>query len=494
MTCCLYTELDKSSEFQDAYTVVMFDEIVMARKVMYEKYYDDFIIHGVKKICKFRLLSRFDRAVLSKVARIFMIDIHCVLSNVIKNTRGVRIEEELHLLQEPGSCVDEVVNVMEKSKAPVKEIFANCNPLGLTLKKTPSLASLLEVQLSPPQQSLVSSHDNSSARTRTDNLRSQPLTEKLKASNFPITSIIIGAWQRNSMNEGDMIGKLYYAKRKIVWEVLDGPLKSKIEIVWSNIIAIQAIMEDDRSGILKIELAKTPVFFRETKPQPRKHTNWQMGNNFDFSNGQASVCRIHCVTFPPKVLDRYYEKILQCDERLLKLSQQPFPSLQCSYFQSGMLGANFNGYGPAFAPLIQQYTNHPTMSRGPPPLSPVGGVPYRNHDGPSNYQLVAQRQHQPFWGHQGMNSPKENINNTAPLWPPMYVSQTSANQFVFNGNTNYQPNEPLMLEEIAKHVALLEDSQADESNLQSQMQPTDLLMGPNNINPNDNRRPSLMGT
>ncbi|KAL6493227.1 hypothetical protein OROGR_032986 [Orobanche gracilis] len=422
MTCCLYTELDRSSEFQDAYT------------------------------------------------------------------------EELHLLQEPESCVDEVVNVMEKSKALVKEIFANCNPLGLTLRKTPSLASFLEMQLSPPQQSVVLSHDNSSARTSMDNLRSQSLTEKLKASNFPITSIKIGAWQRNSMNEGDMIGKLYYAKRKIVWEVLDGPLKSKMEIVWSNIIAIQAIMEDDRPGILKIELAKPPVFFRETTPQPRKHTNWQIGNNFDFSNGQASVCRIHCVTFPPKVLDRYYEKILQCDERLLKLSQQPFPSRQCSYFQSVMLGGNFNGCEPAFAPLVQQYTNHPTMSRGlatrsPPSLSPVGGVVYRNHDGPSNYQLVAQRQHQPFWGHQGMNSSKEDINSTAPSWPSIYVSQTLANEFVFNGNTNYQPNEALTLEEIAKHIALLEDSQAHEANLQSQifMQPTDLLMGPNHINRNDNR-------
>ncbi|KAF2300956.1 hypothetical protein GH714_018585 [Hevea brasiliensis] len=47
--CCLYSVLDKSFEFQDANTLVLFGEIVLAQKVMYEKFGDDFLIHFVSK-------------------------------------------------------------------------------------------------------------------------------------------------------------------------------------------------------------------------------------------------------------------------------------------------------------------------------------------------------------------------------------------------------------------------------------------------------------
>ncbi|KAA8517067.1 hypothetical protein F0562_017360 [Nyssa sinensis] len=98
------------------------------------------------------------------------------------------------------------------------------------------------------------------------------MSEKLKASNFPALGLKIGSWERNSKHEGDLIAKFYYAKRKLVWEVLEGPLKSKIEIQWSDILAIRAIIVDDEPGILEIELNQAPLFYRETNPQPRKHT------------------------------------------------------------------------------------------------------------------------------------------------------------------------------------------------------------------------------
>ncbi|WOL02639.1 exportin-T-like isoform X2 [Canna indica] len=47
--CCLYSVLDKSFEFRDANTLVLFGEIVMAQKVMYEKLGNDFVIHFVSK-------------------------------------------------------------------------------------------------------------------------------------------------------------------------------------------------------------------------------------------------------------------------------------------------------------------------------------------------------------------------------------------------------------------------------------------------------------
>ncbi|KAJ8755813.1 hypothetical protein K2173_024358 [Erythroxylum novogranatense] len=47
--CCLYSVLDKSFEFHDANTLVLFGEIVQAQKVMYEKFGNDFLIHFVSR-------------------------------------------------------------------------------------------------------------------------------------------------------------------------------------------------------------------------------------------------------------------------------------------------------------------------------------------------------------------------------------------------------------------------------------------------------------
>ncbi|KAH6826460.1 ATP-dependent DNA helicase [Perilla frutescens var. hirtella] len=145
----------------------------------------------------------------------------------------------------------------------------------------------------------------------------QPMSEKLKASNFPINTISIGPWKRVSRHEGELTAKLYFAKRKLVWEFLDGQLKSKIEVVWSDITAIKALMPPHQPGSLQIELGKPPLFFREIKPQPRKHTNWQEAG--DFTQGHALLYRTHYATFPPGVLDTHYHKLLQCDQHLSQL-------------------------------------------------------------------------------------------------------------------------------------------------------------------------------
>ncbi|XP_034207073.1 exportin-T isoform X2 [Prunus dulcis] len=47
--CCLYSLLDNSFEFRDANTLVLFGEIVLAQKVMYEKFGNDFLVHFVSK-------------------------------------------------------------------------------------------------------------------------------------------------------------------------------------------------------------------------------------------------------------------------------------------------------------------------------------------------------------------------------------------------------------------------------------------------------------
>lgn len=47
--CCLYSVLDKSFDFHDANTLVLLGEIVVAQKVMYEKFGNDFLSHIVSK-------------------------------------------------------------------------------------------------------------------------------------------------------------------------------------------------------------------------------------------------------------------------------------------------------------------------------------------------------------------------------------------------------------------------------------------------------------
>ncbi|KAL2468659.1 uncharacterized protein Fot_50235 [Forsythia ovata] len=183
--------------------------------------------------------------------------------------------------------------------------------------------------------------------------------EQLKASNFSAKFIRIGTWQRRSVYEGDVVAKIYYAKRKLVWEILERPLKNKIEIKWSDINAIRAIMCDNEVGTLEIELSQPPLFYFETDPKPRLHALWEQ--SFDFTSGQASFCRRHYVEFAPRVLDKHYERLLQNDERLFALSHRLFPSQESTFFESEL---SFNTYGniSGFLPQMQYEYPCPTDS------------------------------------------------------------------------------------------------------------------------------------
>ncbi|KAL9267057.1 Exportin-T-like protein [Drosera capensis] len=47
--CCLYSVLEKSFEFRDANTHILFGEIISAQKIMYEKFADEFLAHFLTK-------------------------------------------------------------------------------------------------------------------------------------------------------------------------------------------------------------------------------------------------------------------------------------------------------------------------------------------------------------------------------------------------------------------------------------------------------------
>ncbi|KAG8093770.1 hypothetical protein GUJ93_ZPchr0012g21769 [Zizania palustris] len=195
------------------------------------------------------------------------------------------------------------------------------SPLGLRLRKSPSLLDLIQMRLSQANSAGQSLADNcSSEPSKKKDLKSGTLTagERLKASNFPANILRIGTWEYISRYEGDLVAKCYFAKHKLVWEVLEGGLKSKIEIQWSDITALKASCPENGQGTLDVVLARPPLFFKETDPQPRKHTLWQATS--DFTGGQASMSRRHFLQCPSSLLSKNFEKLLQCDQRLNQLS------------------------------------------------------------------------------------------------------------------------------------------------------------------------------
>ncbi|KAH9621694.1 hypothetical protein KSS87_014053 [Heliosperma pusillum] len=209
------------------------------------------------------------------------------------------------------------------------------SPLGLRLRKSPSLLELIQMRLSQGKSSTFgptpSKNINGRDKGNAKNGVATCATDKLKASNFPASLLQIGSWEYTSRYEGDLIAKCYFAKHKLVWEVLDGGLKNKIEIQWADIMGLRADFQDDAPATLVLVLARQPLFFRETNPQPRKHTLWQATT--DFTDGQASLNRKHVLQIPNGLLNKHFEKLIECDVRLNFLSRQPEITLQSPYFE-----------------------------------------------------------------------------------------------------------------------------------------------------------------
>ncbi|WCJ43043.1 hypothetical protein M5689_023808 [Euphorbia peplus] len=251
-----------------------------------------------------------------------------------------------------------------------------------------------------------------------DDYSSQPASEKLKAANFEATLIKIGKWERKKKNEGDITAKCYFAKKKLVWEFLQGNLKSKIEIQWNDIIGLRVDLQENKLGILEIELNKAPDFFEEIDPQPRKHTIWRVTS--DFTKGAASTFRRHYVEFPPGMLDKHYEKLLQCDQRLYGLHHKPFPSLRTPYFDQNFHkylnfssdGSNINvGFQFEFSSISPAImANQPTPPRFNETFSPVSVMDFSPSDEPITSNINV-------FDHTRMSSILQSVPPTPPFIP-----------------------------------------------------------------------------
>ncbi|XP_038718566.1 uncharacterized protein LOC120011513 [Tripterygium wilfordii] len=234
------------------------------------------------------------------------------------------LEDQLGYLDKKAKLDAALESVMSTLPS-MDDLLDEPPPLGLKLTKSPSFIALIEATLSQSQ--------GNNTKLPTESLKKdhKVAADKLKASNFPVSLLRIGTWECKSKYEGDLMAKCYYAKHKLVWEILDGSLKNKIEVRWSDIEAIKANYPDDGPGTLDLMLARRPKFFRETNPQPRKHTVWH--ETSDFTGGQASIHRQHFLQCPEGMLAKHLEKIIQCYPRLKFLSQQPEIPLEFPYFE-----------------------------------------------------------------------------------------------------------------------------------------------------------------
>lgn len=159
------------------------------------------------------------------------------------------------------------------------------SPLGLRLRKSPSLLELIQMRLSQGKPSTLGStpsvdcQDSKSREKGSTKGSAAGATDKLKASNFPASFLKIGSWEVNesfvdinilifgrqlliaksyicwqytSRYEGDLVAKCYFAKHKLVWEILEGGLKSKIELQWSDIMGLKADFQEDAPATLVV--------------------------------------------------------------------------------------------------------------------------------------------------------------------------------------------------------------------------------------------------
>ncbi|KAK9667866.1 hypothetical protein RND81_13G016800 [Saponaria officinalis] len=225
------------------------------------------------------------------------------------------------------------------------------NKLGLKLTKTQSLLNIMDGFKTCRGKKKQTEDDSSSS------------SDKLKASNFPALSLHIGSWKKESRHEGELVAKCYFKKRKLVWEVLNGNLKMKIEFLWSNILGIRqsTSSHESNTSTLEVLLERSPLFFREVNPQPRKHTNWEQTN--DFTNNQASLIRKHILEFAPGVLEKHFDKIVHADPKLHRLSQQTWPNHISPYFHEIHFTNSTDFHHPpshrSFIPTISpQSSNH----------------------------------------------------------------------------------------------------------------------------------------
>ncbi|KAL0900798.1 hypothetical protein Bca101_084759 [Brassica carinata] len=233
----------------------------------------------------------------------------------------------------------------EESQGGPSQLTAEGLYPSLNLNYTPTREHFNKIESTLQEDRQKPPHSTENTKNLTTTHETPKNIEKPKAMNFQISKIIIGEWTHKSVYPDDLKAKLYFAKRRLMWEILDedSRLKRKIEIQWSDVLSFRANIDpQDATGTLEVELGKCPTFFMEINPQAGKHTQWKQLDQ-DFTLGQsASKYRRHTLHVFPGDLKRNLDKLVSADSFWSNLAKVNFPTLpQSLYFDNG--NSNNNG-------------------------------------------------------------------------------------------------------------------------------------------------------
>lgn len=97
---------------------------------------------------------------------------------------------------------------------------------------------------------------------------------------------MIGEWTHKSVYPDDLKAKFYFAKKRLMWEILDedSKLKRKIEIQWSDVLSLRASYSpQNETGVLEVE-----VVYKTFYTSYLLHILSQILSCFFFSVGKMS--------------------------------------------------------------------------------------------------------------------------------------------------------------------------------------------------------------
>ena len=160
-------------------------------------------------------------------------------------------------------------------------------------------------------------------------------SHKIKPSLIPALKLSVGKWERKSTFLGEVCAKFYYSKKKIVWEIMTLGLMAKMEIEFADIVGLEFLMPAEGTSTLTVQVKKPPRYFGEINPRPGKNIQWT--ESTDFTGGFGNTNTRHTLTFPKGSLQKHYEKLLSCDNRIKELAKAGLSALrsQPTTFNSG---------------------------------------------------------------------------------------------------------------------------------------------------------------
>lgn len=130
-------------------------------------------------------------------------------------------------------------------------------------------------------------------------------SSEANATHVPVSRLTIGSWNLVAKYDEHVLLSLYWADRKLVWEVLYMSVVRKMECDFED-IASATLSSDSGEELerLLLELARPPRFYKEAAGGGDGKTANYIYTT-DFTNGQASQCSRHVLYFPHGALSAH---------------------------------------------------------------------------------------------------------------------------------------------------------------------------------------------